>query len=329
MNDHDLRFFMLLFAGFSTLFGACVGSFLNVCIYRIPRDESVVRPRSHCPHCGTLIPWHLNIPVLSWFCLRGRCASCKGPIAFRYTLVELLTAMLFLAVFMKWAAPAALSAVPIVQPLLIPVYWLFLGGLVLGTFVDFEHFIIPDSVTVGGMAAGLVLSALVPEMHGQTAWWPALRESGAGLALGFGLLYAIGWLGTLAFKREAMGFGDVKLLGAIGAFLGWKAVLFTVFVSSLLGGVAGLLLLAFGGVRYRRPILERARRLARRTAPRPATRLGQALRLLSLRYLFLRRWLGLIPFGPYISLAAALWLFWSGPIIDRFLRFMAGGRPLW
>jgi len=282
MSNSDILFFHLLFAGFATLFGACVGSFLNVCIYRIPRDESVIAPRSHCPHCNTLIPWYLNIPVLSWLCLRGRCAACKGPIAFRYTLVELLTGMLFLAVFMKWAAPAALHMPPIAQPLMIPVYWLFLAGLVLGTFVDFEHFIIPDSVTIGGMAAGPLLSALVPALHGQGLWWQGLRSSGIGLLAGFGLLYAVGWIGTRAFKKEAMGFGDVKLLGAIGAFLGWKAVLFTIFASSLLGSVAGLLLIAFGGVKMQ----------------------------------------SRIPFGPYISMGATVWLFWGEKILALYIGLM-------
>lgn len=283
MNDQEIRFYLLLFALFSTFFGACVGSFLNVCIYRIPRDESVVTPRSHCPHCNTLIPWHLNIPVLSWLCLRGKCATCKGPIAFRYTLVELLTAMTFLAVFMKWAAPAALHMQPIAHPLVVPVYWLFLGGLILGTFVDFEHFIIPDSVTIGGMVAGPILSTLVPALHAKSVWWQSLLSSCTGLLVGFCLLNAIAWLGTKAFKKEAMGFGDVKLMGAIGAFLGWEAVLFTVFVSSLLGSVSGLLLIAFGGIKMQ----------------------------------------SRIPFGPYISAAAAIWVFWGQALFGAYMKLLA------
>ena len=282
MTEQDIRFYTLLFAFFSTLFGACVGSFLNVCIYRIPRDESVVTPRSHCPHCNALIPWHLNIPVVSWLCLRGKCASCKGPISFRYALVELLAAMLFLAVFMKWAAPAAMHMLPIAHPLVIPVYWLLLAGLILGTFVDFEHFIIPDSVTIGGMVAGPILSALVPALHGKAIWWEGLTTSLIGLAVGFGLLNAVAWIGTKAFKKEAMGFGDVKLMGAIGAFLGWKAVLFTVFVSSLLGSVSGLLLIAFGGVKLQ----------------------------------------SRIPFGPYISAAALIWVFWGPALFEMYVKLM-------
>ena len=282
MSEQEMRFFFGLFAFFSTFFGACVGSFLNVCIYRIPRDESVVTPRSHCPHCNAKIPWHLNIPVLSWLCLRGKCATCKGPIAFRYTLVELLTAMICLTVFMKWAAPVAMHMLPIPHPLLIPVYWLFLAGLILGTFVDFEHFIIPDSVTIGGMAAGPLLSALVPVLHGKELWWQGLFSSCIGMAVGFGLLYAVAEIGTKAFKKEAMGFGDVKLMGAIGAFLGWKAVLFTVFASSLLGSLVGLLLMAFGGVKLQ----------------------------------------SRIPFGPYISAAAMIWVFWGHALVDAYMKLM-------
>jgi len=283
MSDQEIRFFFLLFAFFSTWFGACVGSFLNVCIYRIPRDESVVKPRSHCPHCGTMIPWYLNIPVLSWLCLRGKCASCKGPISFRYTLVELLTALLFLAVFMKWATPHAIHMLPITQPFIVPVYWLFLAGLILGTFVDFEHFIIPDSVTIGGMLVGPILCALVPSLQSQDVWWRGLLSSCIGLATGFGLLYAVAWIGEKAFKKEAMGFGDVKLMGAIGAFLGWQATLFTVFLSSLLGSICGLLLIALGGAKMQ----------------------------------------SRIPFGPYLSAAAMIWVFWGPALFHAYLKLLA------
>lgn len=272
----------MVFALFSTFFGACVGSFLNVCIYRIPRDESVVTPRSHCPNCGMMIPWYLNIPVLSWLALRGKCVKCKKPIAFRYTLVELLTAMLFLAVFMKWAMPAQMLMLPIPHFAIVPAYWLVLSGFVLGTFVDFEHFIIPDSVTIGGMIAGPIISSLVPMLHGQEIWWKGLLDSSIGLVVGFGVLFAIAEIGTRAFKKEAMGFGDVKLMGAIGAFFGWKAVLFTVFASSLLGSIAGLLLIAFGGVKMQ----------------------------------------SRIPFGPYICAGATIWLFWGMRIWNAYLGIM-------
>ena len=280
MSQEEFRFYFLLFAFFSLGMGGCIGSFLNVCIYRVPRGESVVKPRSHCPRCGYMIPWYQNIPILSWLCLRGKCAKCKGPISFRYTLVELMTALLFLAVYMKWVSPWALAMPAIPHPAVIPCYWLFLSGLIVGTFVDLKHFIIPDSVTIGGMVAGPILSACVPYLHGEAVWYQGLASSLIGEAAGFGLLFAIAEIGTRIFKKEAMGFGDVKLMGAIGAFLGWKAVLFTVFVSSLLGSLSGLILIACGGVRLQ----------------------------------------SRIPFGPYLAAAAAIWVFWGPKLLDLYLN---------
>lgn len=282
LTGDEVTFYFALFAVFSACFGACVGSFLNVCIYRMPREESVVRPRSHCPHCGVLIPWYLNIPVLSWIFLRGRCASCKGPIAMRYMLVELLTATLFLAVYMKWTIPDALHLLPISHPAMIPVYWLFIAGLILGTFIDFDHYILPDSVTIGGMVVGPLLSAALPVLHGREMWWQGLAMSGVGLAAGFGLLLAVSVLGEKAFKKEAMGFGDVKLMGAIGAFMGWEAVLFTVFAASFLGSAVGLALIA-----------TRNAKLQSR-----------------------------LPFGPYLSMGAVLWMFYGPALVTAYMRLM-------
>jgi leader peptidase (prepilin peptidase)/N-methyltransferase len=283
MATDDALFYFLLFALFSTLFGVSVGSFLNVCIYRIPREESIVTPRSHCPHCGTFIPWYLNIPVLSWCFLRGKCASCKGPISVRYTLVELLTATLFLMVYLQWMQPGALLLQPIANPLIIPIYWLFVSGLILGTFVDFEHYILPDSVTIGGMVVGPIFCALVPALQGQELWWKGLLHSTLGLSIGFCSLYAIAWIGEKIFKKEAMGFGDVKLLGAIGAFLGWKAVLFTIVSSSFLGSIVGLTLIAL------------------RTAKMKSE----------------------IPFGPYIAAGALIWIFYGPSLLTLYFRTMS------
>lgn len=287
MTPEEIHFVTMVLAMVSVFFGACVGSFLNVCIYRIPHDQSVVRPRSHCPHCKYTIPWYLNVPVLSWFMLRGKCARCKAPIAFRYALVELLTALLFLVVMIKVVTPYILKFQPLVVPhvALIPVYWLFVGGLILGTFVDFDHFILPDSVTIGGMVVGPILSALVPAMHGRVIWWQGLLDSGIGLLAGFGLLYAVAWLGERAFKKEAMGFGDVKLMGAIGAFLGWQSVLFTLFAASLLGTVVSLVL-----------IVSRNANLQSR-----------------------------LPFGPYLSAGALIWLFWGRAVVEAYTRLMHMG----
>jgi leader peptidase (prepilin peptidase)/N-methyltransferase len=161
------------------------------------------------------------------------------------------------------------------------------SGLVLGTFVDFDHMIIPDRVTLGGIVAGLILSPLIPSLHGEATWFPALRESVFGAALGWGLLWAVAVIGKLIFRKEAMGFGDVKLLGAIGAFLGWRAVLFTVTVSSFFGAVVGLLLVAI-------------------------SRRGMQSR---------------IPYGPYLALAALLWVFWGHWLWDGYLNLLTPAIP--
>ncbi|HOU21250.1 MAG: prepilin peptidase [Kiritimatiellae bacterium] len=261
---------------FIFLAGLCIGSFLNVCIWRIPRDESIVRPGSHCPACNHAIaPWD-NIPLLSWLLLRGRCRHCHAPISPRYVVVELLTGALFAGIWLVhgWTVQT-------------PVYWLFAAALILGTFVDLDHLILPDRVTIGGMIAGPVLALAFPELHDQTERLPALIQSLTGLGLGGGLLWLVAILGRAALKREAMGLGDVKLLGAIGACLGWRAVLFTVFVSSFSGTLFGLGLIAAG----RKELQSR------------------------------------IPYGPHLALAAILWMFCGPACIDFYLAWAFPSRP--
>ena len=295
----------LFFLPFVALFGACIGSFLSVCIYRIPRDESIVAPRSHCPSCGKLIPWYFNIPVLSWLMLGGKCHYCKSRISPRYLILEVVTAILFTVVWVQvvagllmppnlynaWLAhgnallappSARFGLTPLLHPALLAVYWLVLWGLILGTFVDLEHYILPDRVTIGGMIAGVIISALLPELHFTTSRVTALIRSGVGLAFGFGLLWLVSWLGELAFKKEAMGFGDVKLMGAIGAFFGWKAVLFTLLSASLFGSIIGVGLIALGK----------------------------------------RQLQGRIPFGPFLALGTLLWMFWGRAITTAYMRFL-------
>lgn len=354
-------------------FGACLGSFLNVCIYRIPIGQSVVAPRSHCPKCNKFIAWYDNIPFFSYLALKAKCRHCGVGISPRYFLVELLTAVLFLAV---WNRYGVLSPHP--QYELVPVYWLALFGLILGTFVDFEHLIIPDRVTKGGMILGLFLSAMTPAMHGQTEAWPSLKASLIGLAVGFGVLYAVAEFGKLLFgrtrvtldkpetvafeatekdgptlvlgaekmpwpelfdrrsdrwlftcptvqlgertwtdvevtisqrgftvaaesfevaqlptlsvqttaytyPREAMGFGDVKLMGALGAFFGWQAVLFILFVSSVVGSLVGVGLIVTKNF----------------------------------------KWQSRIPFGPYLALAAVVWMLGGGQLWTDYWSLLA------
>jgi len=338
------------------VFGAIVGSFLNVCIHRLPLGQSIVSPPSHCPHCNYSIPWYLNIPLVTWLYLRGKCRNCGAPISIRYFLVELLTAVVFLCCWLAFGRHSV--GLPLV-------YAVLLSGLIVATFIDFEHFIIPDEITIGGAVTGVVASLLVPALHGQRALPEAIRQSLVGLIVGAGLIYFILRMGKLLFgrqrvefpadakvifgetsvhlpdreipyeevfyrrsdtvvmhaqraeladrcykdvrirlsperleigeeklnpeevpfleavgaeivlPREAMGLGDVKFMAAIGAFIGWQGVLFSLMVSSIIGSVVGVTLI-----------------LLRRQA-----------------------WSSRLPYGPYIALAAAIWIFGGNRLV--------------
>jgi leader peptidase (prepilin peptidase) / N-methyltransferase len=337
--------------------GCVVGSFLNVCIHRLPRDESLVRPRSHCPHCGYSIPWYLNIPLLTWIALGARCANCGKEISARYFIVELLTGSMFAACWVHFGHRSALVAL---------VFCVVIAGLIVATFIDFEHYIIPDQITMGGAVAGFLLAFLVPASHlsfpflkPMTSPRAAMEDSIIGIFAGAGVVYGILRLGKALFgrhrlrlqpgsrifftetilklpaqdvpyedlfyragdairveteriemidrcygkaklvlepnrlqigqdtfepgkvphmevvadhivlPREAMGLGDVKFMAAIGAFLGWRAVLFSLAASSVIGTVV----------------------------------VGT---LIALRR---REWSARLPYGPYIAVAAVIWLF--------------------
>src|SRR5215470_7380057 len=149
-------------------FGCIVGSFLNVCIHRLPLGESIVSPPSHCPHCKYSIPWYLNIPLATWLYLRGKCRNCGAPISIRYFLVELLAGSVFLSCWLMHGRQSALLAL---------IYASFLAGLIVATFIDFEHFIIPDEITIGGMVVGFLCSFLVPELQGQASVTGAMKQS--------------------------------------------------------------------------------------------------------------------------------------------------------
>ena len=361
--QNSLALYHVFFAGLAFVFGSIVGSFLNTCIYRLPRGLSVNEPRrSFCPSCKQQIPWQQNLPLLSWLFLRGRCANCGSRIAFRYLAVELISALLFLAVWLAFPWEIALS------------YWIFVSLLIVATFIDFEHFIIPDEVTLGGTVAGILASFVVPALMMQESRWPALLISVFSAALGYALLWIVLEAGKRAFgkkrirlieptpftwtrdgddaefvvgkehslwsdyfarendrlllycdeakidhrtygdatlefhynrvaigsqemaldevneisgvvrelqiPREAMGRGDLKFLAAIGAFLGWRAVLFSVFAGSLLGSLIGLITLLVGK----------------------------------------RVWSAKLPFGPYLAFGAVSWLFFG----EQFLRWYLG-----
>jgi leader peptidase (prepilin peptidase)/N-methyltransferase len=337
-------------------FGCIIGSFLNVCIYRMPLDLSVVSPPSHCPHCKYSIPFYLNVPLFTWLMLKGRCRNCGAPIAPRYFIVELLTGLTFLSCWLAFGEQRPAG------PWLALVYAIFLAGLIVATFIDFEHFIIPDEITLGGAALGFVISFLLPALHGASSNRQGMWESALGIVAGAGIVYGVLRGGKLLFgrqkvklpaeativfsetalclpdkeiaydeifyrdsdtivfqarrlelvdrgyanvtvrlspsrlrindeevdpdsvahleavcseivlPREAMGLGDVKFMAAIGAFLGWQAVLFTLVVASLVGAV-------YGGA------------------------------MVALRK---QEWSGRLYFGPFLAAAATLWVF-SGP----------------
>ncbi len=335
------------------ILGSMVGSFLNVVIYRLPLGLSVVHPGSHCPGCQKAIPLQLNLPIISWIWLRGRCRNCRCSISPRYLGVELLTGLVFVATWLRWGHEDSTLA------LCLFVLWsLFIAA----TFIDFDHFIIPDEITIGGVVSGVGASLIAPSLHHLSDLLVALRSSGIGIAVGFGLVYGVVWLGKLLFgkvrlklepganlvfhggglthpgetvpfeeifyrpgdtvrvkarrvempdrcyqnvdvqlalaakppflkvgdetfdpaevshvemvadeailPREAMGFGDVKFMAAIGAWLGWQATLFSLATASLMGAIVGVTLVAVG-------------------------RKEQG---------------GKLPFGPYLALGAVLWV---------------------
>lgn len=212
--------------------GACLGSFLNVCIYRMPRELSIVRPGSRCPHCEHPIAWSENIPLLSFLFLRGACRHCSRQIAWRYPLVELLTGVATIAVLRHFG----MGVIGLV-------HLAFVCALIAASFIDLDFQIIPDEISLGGLVIGVVLSVLVPSLHGTPSRLLALEYSGVGLLVGGGLLYLTGLMGEVIFRKESMGGGDVKLLAMAGSILGWKLVTVTFFLAPLLALIPGMVVL--------------------------------------------------------------------------------------
>ncbi len=231
-------------------FGLAVGSFLNVCIYRIPRRESVTFPRSHCPSCGSFIrPWE-NIPLLSYFILRGRCRSCGSSISPQYPAVEVITGLSFLGCAVQWefSSPTYVNS-------------LFLALIIILVFVDYQHQILPNAITLPGALAGIllspfqvetvyrdfltmvVMSALPWEMSPSIHWIGAIL----GALIGGGILFVVGFAYQLIRSRPGLGMGDVKMMAMVGAFLGWRLAILTIFAGSFAGSVIGLFLIVFKG----------------------------------------------------------------------------------
>ena len=204
------------------IFGICIGSFLNVCIFRLPAGKSIVHPPSSCPACGTAIRFYDNIPVLSYFILRGRCRHCHTSIAFRYALVELFGGLMAMCVFVKFG--------PGIEGI---VYYGFIAALLVVTFIDIDHRIIPDVISLPGVVLGFAASFIMPSLN----WTDSLL----GLLAGGGSLFAVAWGYELITGKEGMGGGDIKLLAMIGAFIGWQGVLLTIFLGSAIGTFVGMI----------------------------------------------------------------------------------------
>jgi len=239
------------------LFGALIGSFLNVCIYRLPLGESIAWPGSHCPSCDAAIHWYHNVPLLSYLWLRGRCWACQAPISWRYPLVEAANAAGYLVLFWYFGPGWATAF-----------YAVFYSSLLVISGTDLSHKIIPDVVTLPGIAVGLVGAATVLPV--------SVMDGVLGVLVGGGLLYFLLWVSPYLFGKEGMGGGDIKLLGMVGAFLGWKSALLTIMLGSLLGSLVGLSLIGLH-------LLKRDE---------------------------------YIPFGPFLAVGAVVALFFSQPLLD-------------
>ncbi|MCM8784228.1 MAG: prepilin peptidase [Candidatus Omnitrophica bacterium] len=215
---------------FVFIVGSFVGSFLNVCISRLPEGKSIVSPRSHCPNCQKTILWYDNVPFLSYFILLGRCRYCGKKISPRYFFVELLSASIFLFFYMRYGVTTKFF-----------IYTILFSSLLVAGFIDLKYQIIPDVISVSGIVLGIFFSLLFPEIHKEVSVLPALKKSFLGLIVGGGMIWLIGFLGKLVFKKEAMGFGDVKLMAMLGAFLGAEKIVLTFFIAPFFGLIFGII----------------------------------------------------------------------------------------
>lgn len=265
----------LLFWSFMVfLVGSVFGSFMNVCIYRLPRNQSIVFPPSSCPKCGSRILWYDNIPIFGYLLLWGKCRYCKEKISFRYPVVEFITGLLALLLFFKFHFTATFFAM-----------FLFCAALIIVTFIDLEHRIIPDEISLPGIVVGFILSFFIVNLYRpeEILGW---KESLAGIAAGGGSLLLVAYAYQLFAHKEGMGGGDIKLLAMMGAFLGWKAVPFIIFLSSLAGSAVGISLM-----------------IAQKKDSRYS-----------------------IPFGPFLAFGAVMFIFFGRQIIDWYLGFGGNPR---
>ncbi len=250
--------------------GAAVGSFTNVLIWRLPRGESIISPGSHCPHCGAKIKFYDNIPIVSYLVLGGRCRNCGERISPRYPLVEFAMAVLYTGTYLLLnpADIATIIEVVVLLPIFVAISW-----------IDFEHYVIPDELTLSIALFGIVFNGIV-------GGFERILMGFLGAVIGLGLFYAIGFLGKRAFRREALGEGDIFLMGSVGFLVGWKGVLLVSFLAALMGAVFGVVVMALRG---NRDDTEKI----------------------------------VVPFGPFICAATLVAIIWGEKIIRWYLDFMA------
>ncbi|MDR2513179.1 MAG: prepilin peptidase [Puniceicoccales bacterium] len=289
------------------VFGAMVGSFLNVCIARVPKGESVVRPGSHCT-CGAPIPWFRNIPVLAWFCLRGRAACCGRAFSVRYPLVEALTGALFASCWLLLPWQQALPGM------------LLAAWLVILAFIDLDTMFLPDTLNISLAIVGIVLSVALPGMHGYartSPWFAATIASAAdsltGVLAGTGLVYWFRLLASWAAGREAMGEGDVILLGGIGAFCGWQGAFFALFGGSMIGALVLLPLLLVRRI-FRHPAPPTHEREAQASSHASCEGNDTELGKESTSSLGLE-----VPFGPWLAAGAMVWVLLARAPLAQFV----------
>ncbi len=244
------------------ILGLIVGSFSNVCIYRIPRNESIIYPASHCPKCRSNISSKDNIPLLSYILLKGRCRSCKNKISIQYPIVELVTGLIYLIIYLTYGLS--------IQSL---IYIILSSALIIIAFIDLNEQIVPDVISLPGIIIGFTLSFFVPYI--------SFINSALGVFAGGGIILIIGLAGSVIFKKEAMGGGDVKLAAMIGAFLGWRYIIISLFLGFFLGALAGIILILLK-VKSREDV---------------------------------------VPFGPFIVLGSFITLLWGEKIISWYIGF--------
>jgi leader peptidase (prepilin peptidase)/N-methyltransferase len=283
--DETTRLVLTIFAG---IFGLLIGSFLNVCIFRLPRNcMSIVKPRSRCIRCLTFIAWYDNLPVLSWLFLRGKCRHCSEGISFRYPAVELLTGgiMVYAAVGQLYGEPTSVFH----QTLFFSMQAYLCSALIACTFIDLEFQILPDEITLSGILIGLICGAAFPAIHGSGLpaidWNPHLVGGVAsllGAILGAGSTYTVRVVGSILYKQEAMGLGDVKFMAFLGAFLGWKGILLTFLLGCFAGALFGVGYLVVKG------------------------------RLRGVQ----------VPFGPFLALGAVLVIFFAPEVNDLIRAYL-------